>query len=223
MRSIARTAIFLKTFAAILLAASFARADQTTDQTAEFLARAAAANSRCNVLSPADAQDLSAFASAANQSGKLKVTTKRGAAVGASVRCDETTARGIRGVLKSARNQGLAKSSQSTAPVSTVSQLVNLPAQQATPVAAPEKPVQGQRALTGKKPGQPEYAGLKRYEAMAAKYYRELRCPTLSRSDLLAFYENVIQTYRKSVAIYGSVKVSAVVRSAAARAKSGNC
>jgi hypothetical protein len=200
-----------------------ARADTTSDQNAEFLARAAAANKRCNVLTLLESEELSAFADAAAESKKAKSAAKRGTATGANVRCGEQAARGIRGVLKSARSQGLAKATQSTVPVVAVQQLVNLPQQSPSAEVPPEKPVQKQRALTKKPLRQAAAAGLKRYETMATTYYKELRCPSMSRSELLAFYDNVIDTHRKSVAIYGSARVSAAVRTAAARAKAGNC
>lgn len=200
-----------------------ASAELTPDENAEFLARATAANKRCNVLTLPELQELSAYTAATGQSEQLKAATKRGATTGANVRCGEQTARGIRGVLLSARRQGLAKGSLSAAPIAVVPQLINVPEQLPPTENAPEKPIQKQRVLTKKKAVQPASAGLSRYQTMATRYYRQLRCPTMSRGELLAFYDNVIETHRKSVAIYGSARVSAAARTAAARAKAGNC
>ncbi len=218
------------------LSITVASADERSTQNAEFLARADSANVRCKVLSDVDASDLAGMAAAASQTEETRLAARRGAQTGASVRCDETAARGIKGVLDSARNQGL-KAAIATAPAEAV---VNTP-QSLTDSEATK--LEGQPALEEasastvnlitapkmikKKSVQPAVqpggAQLKRYEIMAAAYFKQLKCPTMSRRELVAFYENVIEAHRKSVAIYGSAKVSQTVRSAASRAKARNC
>lgn len=225
---------------AIALCASLsitaAAADERATKNAEFLARADNANARCNVLGGVDAQDLSGMAAAASQTEETRIAARRGAQTGASVRCDETAARGIKGVLDSARSQGL-KATIATAPAEAV---VNTPQSLTDSDAAKreEQPAVEEASASTvnlitppkavkKKPVQPAVqpggAQLKRYEIMAAAYFKQLKCPTMSRRELVAFYENVIEAHRKSVAIYGSAKVSQTVRAAASRAKARNC
>ncbi len=228
---------FLRTLAVALAVAlctsllvSAARADERATQNAEFLARADSANTRCKVLSGADAQDLSGMAEAASQTGETRIAARRGAATGSLVRCDQTTARAIKGVLDSARSQGL-RTRIATAPV-----VVNTPqsltdgetARAEEPRAVEEVSASSVNLVAPpkaakRKPVQPGGAQLKRYEIMAASYFKQLKCPTMSRRELVAFYENVLEVHRKSVAIYGSAKVSQTVRAAASRAKAGNC
>jgi hypothetical protein len=218
------------------LAITAAVADERATQNAEFLARADSANSRCKVLGGTDAQDLSGMAAAASQTEETRIAARRGAQTGASVRCDETAARGIKGVLDSARSQGL-KATIETAPVEAVVNTPQVSTDNETKKVEPLPIAEETSASTvnlvtppksvKKKPvqplGQPGNAQLKRYEIMAAAYFKQLKCPTMSRRELVAFYENVIEAHRKSVAIYGSAKVSQTVRAAASRTKAGNC
>ncbi len=198
-------------------------ADERAIQNAEFLARADSANARCSVLRGSDALDLTALAAAAAHTEETRIAARRGSETGAAVRCDEIAARGINGVLNSARSQGLSTKFE-TAPVTPdeksqdeeLSPSNEEPAASSVSLITPPQPAK-------KKPVQTAGAQLKRYEIMAAAYFKQLKCPTMSRRELVAFYENVIEAHRKSVAIYGSAKVSQTVRSAASRAKAGNC
>jgi hypothetical protein len=89
---------------------SVAQSSDTKD--AEFIGRAIAANGRCNVLTPQEATELSAYASGvASKPGQAAID--KGKSIGDSVACDSTTARGIRGVLASARRKNLPKSEAS--------------------------------------------------------------------------------------------------------------
>jgi hypothetical protein len=230
---------YLRTLAVALCASlsmTAAYADERAAQNAEFLARAESANARCKVLSGVDAQDLSGMAAVASQTEETRIAARRGSATGSNVRCDETAARGIKGVLISARSQGLKikiEPDQTAAPteavVNTPKTLTNSEVEKAKGQPAIEEASAGNVNLITppknqkKKPLQPGGAQLKRYEIMAAAYFKQLKCPTMPRRELVAFYENVIETHRKSVAIYGSAKVSQTVRAAASRAKAGNC
>jgi hypothetical protein len=207
---------------------------------ADFLARAKAANDHCKVLTAPEAAELNSYV-AAFQGQEEQAALKRGAAIGNSVQCDSVAARGVRGVLQSARRKNMDRENVATEVV-------------AAPVtasdAAPAKEVDQNRiqepkqkektkptsrhlaSSTLRKKTQPRKVngrqaqptgGLRRYESLATSYFRALRCGEESNKSLVVFYSDVINMHRKLVNIYGAGRVGAAAHRAEARANAGHC
>jgi hypothetical protein len=61
------------------------------------------------------------------------------------------------------------------------------------------------------------------YAAMARDYYIELKCRRMSKSNVSAFYKDVLRNHKQAVSVAGGSKVAAVLRKAQSQANSKSC
>ncbi len=222
------SAVFAAAFAMVF--ATQANADNQS--VAERLARAAAANQRCNILIAAEAIELNALQKRAEVRANDVAALAKARNTGGRVKCDEVTQRNVKAVLSNSRHLALPQVLPNAPPKETV----QVPAEQsaaAVPIKQkavdksskpkPIKSVKRKPPSSTRIAAKPATGNLARYASMAEAYYRELRCRNLSRSGVLAFYQDVRRNHHQAVATYGAGKVSSIIRTAASRARRGNC
>lgn len=68
-----------------------------------------------------------------------------------------------------------------------------------------------------------DYAGLVQYGGLAQRYYKELKCRSMTYEEIKRLYASVVVRHRAALSSYPRFEVKAILRAAKARADMANC
>jgi hypothetical protein len=180
------------------------------DMALEMLSRAKAADAKCQALSPAEHDELSAYSARAELAAvrrlpveEVQATVRLGAMHGSSIDCSGDTAKDIRSALE-ASQLAMAEANRAGESGSNLFRRAR--------TSSPSLPA----------PAVPS-SDLSRYGASAAGYYVELKCRYLSNHDARAFWTAIAETHRAVLATHKRAAVAATLSQAKARAEQLGC
>lgn len=176
------------------------------------LAKSRAADGKCRVLAPGEAEELSGYlaraevAAASRQSvGEVKSAISLGKTLGGSASCSANTSDEIKATLDAAR--------QAMASV-TPSRLAQEDEVASEETIAPDRRIRAPR---------PRNSSLAGYGRQAFAYFVERRCEYLSHRDVRAFWAAVVREHRAALSAYGRRAVVRTVKQAEAEAGQMEC
>lgn len=217
----------------------------------QMLARANAADSKCNILDATQHQELKDYVARAEISLAEKQSVKAarsaiagGKAAGQAMACDATAEQFVNSVLGAARGavDALAKLKQPAAetvppqvsgvatPIEPSPIVTTEPQTEAANIVVPAKPKlpkPAKQAAVAPTPKQPITAtkqkGLDSYAAVAKKYYVELRCRSMSAQQINRLYANVLSSHRKALASNNPQAIKAMLVNVESSARRTSC
>lgn len=176
------------------------------------LAKSRAADGKCRVLAPGEAEELSGYlaraeiAAAGRQSvGEVKSAISLGKTLGGGAACSANTSDEIKATLDAARQAMAAVKPSRLA--------------EEDDVASEETVAPGRRIRAP----QPRNASLAAYGRQAFAYFVERRCEYLSHRDIRAFWAAVMREHRAALSAYGRRAVVRTVQQAQAEADRMEC
>ncbi|HTN96772.1 MAG TPA: hypothetical protein VL101_07330 [Nordella sp.] len=177
------------------------------------IAKSRAADGKCRVLAPGEAEELSGYlaraeiAATGRQSvGEVKSAISLGKTLGGSSACTANTSDEIKATLDAAR--------QAMAAVSPSSRVAE------EDDVAREETVVPERRIRAPRPRNSSLAG---YGRQAFAYFVERRCEYLSHRDVRAFWAAVVREHRAALSTYGRRAVVRTVKQAQAEADRVEC
>jgi hypothetical protein len=170
----------------------------------ELLAKSKVVDSRCQVLSVSERDELSSYVARAEVAAAEKTTLEM-----------------ARSALKAGTNQGQsascgAEASQEVRDTLAAAREAIRSAEKTTRTALAEEPPQAIRTGTPK-------ASLSAYNRIIETYFVERRCAYLSQRKMNAFYKAVVKDHRAVISEFGKAAVSKVMKSAEARSNYQSC
>jgi hypothetical protein len=179
------------------------------------LAKSRAADDKCKVLAPGEAEELRGYmaraevaAATRNSVSEVQSIISLGKALGATASCSPQTTAEIGATVAAARQamSALERPRQS--------------ADEGTVQAGKETPATriGERKTQAQRRG-----GLAAYGRQAFAYYVERRCGYLSRRDIRAFWTAVIREHKAAMSVYGGPAVASTLRRARSQADGMSC
>lgn len=215
-----RLAKFLITLPVLALplwgAAPVLRAQEVITQidALRLIAKSRAADGKCRVLAPGEAEELSGYlaraeiAATGRQSvGEVRSAISLGKTLGGSAACTATTSDEIKATLEAAR-QAMAAAVTPSLRVAEEGDV----ARQETVV--PERTIRAPRL---------RHSSLAGYGRQAFAYFVERRCEYLSHRDARAFWAAVVREHRAALSAYGRRAVVRTVKQAEAEAIRVEC
>lgn len=180
------------------------------------LAKSRAADSKCNVLSAGDSDELNAYvaraevaAAARHSVSEIQSTISVGRTLGASATCSDKTSGEIDATLSAARQAMASIRQPKIAAVEEEDAMAPTPAPRRKILQA-EEPRTVNVSLAG-------------YGRHAFAYYVERRCEYLSRHDIRAFWVAIVREHKAALAAFGGPAVANTLRRARAQAEEMDC
>jgi hypothetical protein len=182
------------------------------DRALELLAKTAAVDRKCNVLSARERDELSNYTSRAEISGaeKTSVANTRaalaaGQSAGLATTCDARASADVRDTLIAARDA--IRAVAENAPEAAVAR--------EKPVSVKVSPVKTKKADKSGK--------LSAYTRVTQAYFLERKCTYLSKREIMSFYKAVLRNHRAAISKFGKASVSGAKRIAEAQANAQRC
>jgi hypothetical protein len=181
----------------------------------ELLAKSVAVDGKCNVLSAAERDELSRYASRAEISGAEKTSVEHtraaletGKRAGLATVCNAQAKADVKDTLGAAREaiKTVAQNDVGVVPDTKVTS---------------QKPTNAAIATNPGKPAAPNK--LSTYSRVTEAYFLERRCSYLSRQQIMSFYKAVVRNHLAAIAQFGKAAVSSARRSAEINANSQSC
>jgi hypothetical protein len=184
----------------------------------ELLAKSTAIDTKCNVLSTAEREELSSYTSRAEIAGAEKTSVEStraalasGRKAGFSTICSPQASADVKDTLNAARDA-----------ISAVAQ------NDATMQPNPEKPriIAKKTASLAAAPAvkKPQAIGkLSAYTRVTEAYFLERKCTYLSKGQIMSFYKAVLRNHRAAISQFGKASVSSAKKIAEANANAQSC
>jgi hypothetical protein len=188
----------------------------------ELLAKSVAVDGKCKVLSAAERDELSRYASRAEISGAEKTSVEHtraaletGKRAGLATVCNNQSRADVKDTLEAAREaiKTVAQNDTLTVPDTKVTSQ--------KPVINGQKPTSVAISTNPGKPAAPNK--LSAYSRVTEAYFLERRCSYLTRQQIMSFYKAVVRNHLAAIARFGKAAVSSARRSAEVNANSQSC
>jgi hypothetical protein len=217
-----RSCLYVCAAVVALQATAHAAASQA-EQAMIFLSKSATVDSKCNFLSAANHNSLTALLARAELSlaqsasaTTAKAARAQGRLQGANAACNDAARAETTDILNAA--QMAAAQAPATTPTPTP-----VKSAQSVPKLKPKQVAQVALTAQPKKPISAQPTKLQSYAALTQKYYLVRRCGSISAQAINVLYQNVVALHHQSLQAFGRNAVAATMHRSEAAAEATSC